>query len=63
MKKKERERKELGQDLCRSEGAVGEERFLDSGSPLTGGTEGELYLREERNNQFAEGKMERGLPA
>ena len=62
MKKKERE-KGIGTGSVPSEGAVREESFLHPGSPLTGGTEGELHLRGERNNQFAEGKMERGLPA
>ena len=60
--KRERE-KGIGTGSVPSEGAVREESFLHPGSPLTGGTEGELHLRGERNNQFAEGKMERGLPA
>lgn len=60
--KRERE-KGIGTGSVPSEGAVREERFLHPGSPLTSGTEGELHLRGERNNQFAEGKMERGLPA
>ena len=51
-KKKERERKEWGQDLCPREGAVKEER-----SPHWTGAKLQS-LRGERSNQLLEGKTE-----